>query len=215
MQCKECKHYVICLNDGEVCDKFEPRIVSKKSYIDPVTSILDYISRRDWRVAENANMPFSFANLLLTLSGKSIAEFWLKEVYHDLPIEEMHKCGFVHVHDLGLLTPYCFSYDTEVVTANGSSITLASLFAKGTNEVVLPHAKVRILDEDIFDHTGLTRAKVIVQYTQPKECIKIEANGSSIVVSEDHAVLIKRGDKFLLVRADEIQDGDELVFVGG
>ena len=41
----------------------------------------EYLSRQDWRVNANANQGYSLGGLILNVSGKVIANYWLSHVY--------------------------------------------------------------------------------------------------------------------------------------
>ena len=44
-------------------------------------SMDEYLQRRDWRVNANANQGYSLGGLILNVSGKVIANYWLSHVY--------------------------------------------------------------------------------------------------------------------------------------
>ena len=52
-----------------------------KTLIDVVKSIDEYVDRADWRVKANANQGYSLGGLILNVSGKVIANYWLSHVY--------------------------------------------------------------------------------------------------------------------------------------
>jgi len=75
-----------------------------------VTKIInDYTKQFDWRIAENANMAYSFPNMLLNLSGVMLAKYALENMYCEpMKAGEMHNKGQLHIHDLGgSIAPYC------------------------------------------------------------------------------------------------------------
>lgn len=45
----------------------------------------------------------------------------------------------------------------------------------------------------------------------PKPSVRIASEAGDLEVTEDHAVLVKRGDHFMLVRSDELRFDDMLV----
>ena len=74
----------------------------------------DYLHVNDWRVKENSTVSYSLGGLILSNSGAITANYWLNNIY-DKEIADAHKrCDF-HIHDLSMLTPYCFTGDTKVL----------------------------------------------------------------------------------------------------
>ncbi|MEE0026123.1 MAG: ATP cone domain-containing protein, partial [Atopobiaceae bacterium] len=53
----------------------------RETYIDVTSSVNEYLSRADWRVNANANQGYSLGGLILNVSGKVIANYWLSHVY--------------------------------------------------------------------------------------------------------------------------------------
>lgn len=45
----------------------------------------EYLSREDWRVRANANQGYSLGGLMLNVSGKITANYWLKAFARVLP----------------------------------------------------------------------------------------------------------------------------------
>ena len=76
------------------------------SSVDVASSINEYLSREDWRVRANANQGYSLGGLILNVSGKVTANYWLNEVYSP-EIGEAHREGELHIHDLDMLAGYC------------------------------------------------------------------------------------------------------------
>jgi len=220
--CNRCKNWIICDKDSPdvtSCSEFEEvdYNVSKEDLcIDPIQTVEEYISQMDWRVAENANMSYSLSNLLLTSVGKIIAEYWLTKVYGNSPIARMHKEGFVHIHDLGLLCPYCFGQDCMIELDNGETVTIKDLYDNYTTgpTLLVQDAIVRHVKDDLKVRQGNKFVKVlsIAKRTKPIQIVEIVLkNGKAIRLSLDHAVLVKRDDKYLLIPAKNVQSGDKLL----
>ena len=70
------------------------------------STIDEYLERSDWRVNANANQGYSLGGLILNVSGKVIANYWLNEVYTP-QIGLAHREGDLHIHDLDMLSGYC------------------------------------------------------------------------------------------------------------
>ena len=78
----------------------------RKQLIDVAASMNEYLSREDWRVQANANQGYSLGGLILNVSGKVTANYWLDEVYSK-EIGWAHREGDLHIHDLDMLAGYC------------------------------------------------------------------------------------------------------------
>jgi len=69
-----------------------------------------YLKKEDWRVHENSNMNFSLQGLNFYVSSSVTARYWLGKIYSPR-IREAHSNGDFHIHDLGILGPYCVGWD--------------------------------------------------------------------------------------------------------
>ncbi|WP_309995273.1 ribonucleoside triphosphate reductase [Caulobacter segnis] len=81
-------------------------------------SINEYLHRRDWRVNANANQGYSLGGLILNVSGKVVANYWLSEVYPAL-IGAAHRSGDLHIHDLDMLAGYCAGWSLRTLLTEG------------------------------------------------------------------------------------------------
>jgi ribonucleoside-triphosphate reductase len=86
--------------------------------IDSKQLVNNYLSRKDWKVQENSNAPFSFGALNKRLSGAVSEDYWLNEVYTP-EIVDAFKSGFFHIHDLSGLTLYCCGYSLQEIIMKG------------------------------------------------------------------------------------------------
>ncbi|QJQ94860.1 ribonucleoside triphosphate reductase [Halomonas sp. PA5] len=85
----------------------------------PVASTLEeYLQRADWRVHANANQGYSLGGLILNVSGKLIANYWLDEVY-PVAVGEAHRDGDLHIHDLDMLCGYCAGWSLRTLLNEG------------------------------------------------------------------------------------------------
>lgn len=83
-----------------------------------VDLIDQYLSEADWRVKENANVGYSLQGLNVYLTGALAAEYWLKKVYPP-EVQEAHRSGDLHLHDLGSLCNYCSGWDLQALLREG------------------------------------------------------------------------------------------------
>ena len=90
----------------------------KRAIVDAVSSINEYLDRSDWRVNANANQGYSLGGLILNISGKLVANYWLSHVYTP-EIGEAHRDGSYHIHDLDMLAGYCAGWSLRVLLEEG------------------------------------------------------------------------------------------------
>lgn len=77
-----------------------------------------YLERSDWRVNENSNVGYSLGGLILHNSGAVTANYWLRNVYPPEIAEAHRTCAF-HIHDLGMLSPYCAGHSLRQLIREG------------------------------------------------------------------------------------------------
>jgi ribonucleoside-triphosphate reductase len=53
----------------------------QRTLVDVASSMNEYLERADWRVNANANQGYSLGGLILNVSGKVVANYWLSHVY--------------------------------------------------------------------------------------------------------------------------------------
>jgi ribonucleoside-triphosphate reductase (formate) len=77
-----------------------------------------YLEVEDWRVKENSNMSYSLQGLNNYLSSTVIAKYWIARIYPE-KIAAAHFSGDMHIHDLGVLGPYCVGWDVSDLLLSG------------------------------------------------------------------------------------------------
>jgi len=88
-----------------------------KTHITP--NLLDeYLDQGTWEVHENANIDYSIQGLKAYIAGKAERIYWLEKVYPE-KIAELHKDGWVHIHNLSFLGAYCVGWDLEDLIRRG------------------------------------------------------------------------------------------------
>ncbi|MCQ2914910.1 MAG: ribonucleoside triphosphate reductase [Alphaproteobacteria bacterium] len=90
----------------------------KKTLVDVASSVNEYLERADWRVNANANQGYSLGGLILNVSGKIIANYWLSHVY-PAAAGEAHRNGDMHIHDLDMLSGYCAGWSLRALLQEG------------------------------------------------------------------------------------------------
>lgn len=86
--------------------------------VDVTSSINEYLMRADWRVNANANQGYSLGGLILNVSGKVVANYWLSQVY-PASVGRAHREGDLHIHDLDMLAGYCAGWSLRTLLTEG------------------------------------------------------------------------------------------------
>ncbi|MFV9475396.1 ribonucleoside triphosphate reductase [Advenella sp. RU8] len=92
--------------------------MSQESLINAQTSIDEYLSQADWRVNANANQGYSLGGLILNISGKMIATYWLNHIYPP-EVGQAHRNADLHIHDLDMLSGYCAGWSLRTLLNEG------------------------------------------------------------------------------------------------
>ena len=90
----------------------------KKNLVDVVASINEYLDRLDWRVNANANQGYSLGGMILNISGKMVANYWLNRVYPEA-VGAAHRNADFHIHDLDMLSGYCAGWSLRTLLNEG------------------------------------------------------------------------------------------------
>jgi anaerobic ribonucleoside-triphosphate reductase len=90
------------------------------SLLSSIDLIDQYLQLEDWRVRENSNMSYSLQGLNNYLSSTMIAKYWTTRIYPP-NIGEAHSSGDIHIHNLGVLGPYCVGWDLSDLLLSGFS----------------------------------------------------------------------------------------------
>ena len=122
------KAYILYRKQHENIRKMKATMLDYKKLVDK------YVNETDWRVKENSTVTYSVGGLILSNSGAITANYWLSEVY-DPEIAEAHRNADIHLHDLSMLTGYCFTGDTRIKTLDGNNYSFAEMVAKGIKNV--------------------------------------------------------------------------------
>ena len=91
---------------------------TKRAMLDVEGTMDEYLGRVDWRVQENSNVQFSLGGLILYISGKMTANYWLNNVYPS-EIKNAHSNGDFHIHDLGMFSGYCAGWSMRQLLEEG------------------------------------------------------------------------------------------------
>jgi ribonucleoside-triphosphate reductase len=81
-------------------------------------TIEQYLDHSDWRISENSNMTYSLQGLNFNVSSAIISRYWLNKIFPE-EIRLAHDSGLFHIHDLGVLGPYCVGWSLEDLIQKG------------------------------------------------------------------------------------------------
>jgi ribonucleoside-triphosphate reductase (formate) len=109
---KTAKSYILYRKKREEIRDVKNLLMDAESLVD------DYVSLDDWRVNENANMGFSLQGLNNHIVESITKKYWLNKIYRK-ELRDPHIKGDLHIHDLGLLAPYCCGWDLEALLHSG------------------------------------------------------------------------------------------------
>lgn len=91
---------------------------NEHAFINVISSIDEYLNRNDWRINANANQGYSLGGLILNMSGKMIANYWLSNIYPE-KIGMAHRNGDFYIHDLDMLSGYCAGWSLKTLLIEG------------------------------------------------------------------------------------------------
>ena len=91
---------------------------TRKTLVDVESSMNEYLQQTDWRVNANANQGYSLGGLILNVSGKVVANYWLSHVYAPA-IGRAHREADIHIHDLDMLSGYCAGWSLRTLLSEG------------------------------------------------------------------------------------------------
>ena len=91
---------------------------ARRSLVDVESSMNEYLQQLDWRVNANANQGYSLGGLILNVSGKVVANYWLNYVYPK-EVGQAHREADIHIHDLDMLSGYCAGWSLKTLLNEG------------------------------------------------------------------------------------------------
>jgi len=109
-------HYVALSKDRLAVPEIKQEVSSNK--IDILDLMSSYLKEETWEVHENANIDYSIQGLKAFITSKAEEIYWLEKVFPKA-VSDLHKDGFVHIHNLGFLGSYCVGWDLEDLIRRG------------------------------------------------------------------------------------------------
>ncbi len=178
----------------------------KGTFLDYKDLVNNYLNVNSWRVKENSTVTYSIGGLILSNSGAITANYWLSEIYDD-EIANAHRNADMHIHDLSMLTGYCFTGDTRIKTLDGKNPSFEDLVESGTKELW-----VFAFDAD---KNCVTIAKAInprVTRTT-NELVEITLTSGEIIrCTPDHLFMLRDGS---YMKAKDLEENTSLMSVFG
>lgn len=99
-------------------DQHQRLRANRSTLVDVASTVEEYVARADWRVRANANQGYSLGGMILNVSGKVVANYWLSHVYPP-EVGAAHREGDVHIHDLDMLSGYCAGWSLRQLLHEG------------------------------------------------------------------------------------------------
>jgi len=91
---------------------------ARQTLVDVQATMDEYLQQRDWRIQANANQGWSLGGLILNVSGKVVANYWLDHVYPP-EVGQAHREADIHIHDLDMLSGYCAGWSLRTLLHEG------------------------------------------------------------------------------------------------
>ena len=130
-------------------DQHERLRADRKTLVDVAASVNEYLEQKDWRVNANANQGYSLGGLILNVSGKVVANYWLSHVYAP-EIGRAHREGDLHIHDLDMLAGYCAGWSLRQLLHEG----LNGVPGQGRGGTAEAHVERRRADRQLPRHAA-------------------------------------------------------------
>lgn len=156
--------------------------------IDTTKTVESYLHNEDWRVKENASATFNLSGLIRYNSGAIVSRYWLNDIYTE-PIAQAHRNCYIHIHDLSLFAPYCFTGDTRIATLDGKNHSFEELVQANVKElwVYAYDRKNNRVVPALAINPRVTR--------EVSELVKVTLNnGKTITSTSDHLYMTRDGE---------------------
>lgn len=156
--------------------------------IDVTKTVESYLHNEDWRVKENASATFNLSGLIRYNSGAIVSRYWLNDVYTE-EIAQAHRNCYIHLHDLSLFAPYCFTGDTRIATLDGKNRSFEELVQANVKElwVYAYDRKNNRVVPALAINPRVTR--------EVSELVKVTLNnGKTVTSTSDHLYMTRDGE---------------------
>lgn len=109
----------------------------------------------------------------------------------------------------------------SIIEVNGEKITIKDYYEKNNNFILKDTFNrnfVKIVRNDLTPTVELKtrnfeykKIKYVMKHTVKKEMFKISVNGSSVTVTEDHSIIVKRNGRLFSVKPINILKTDKII----
>lgn len=176
-----------------------------KVVIEVGQSMEEYLEKSDWRVNANANSGYSLGGMILNLSGKVTANYWLSHIY-PAEVGNLHRNADMHIHDLDMFSGYCAGWSLRALLEegfNGSDNRINSAPAKNLQSAVnqminfLGTLQNEWAGAQAFSSFDTYLAPFVHKYSEEIKAELIEANAQFISEGERDAYVNKKTYKYV------------------
>lgn len=155
----------------------------------------------------------------LCITENSLKKYALNKVFSK-DVSEAHLMGKIHAHDLGQITKsYAFSLSTkvELICGNETVIkTLQEIYNENKDceeQINETQFEVIIHGYKIKDRGNIVDIERLVISKEKKKMFKFTTSCGEICVTKEHGCIVKRDNKYIIIRADEVLFDDKFVKV--
>lgn len=175
----------------------------KKYDVDAISTVDEYIDKSDWRVDANANQDYSLGGMILNSSGKVTANYWLEKHFSE-EANKAHRSGDLHIHDLDMLSGYCFTGDTKLELLDGTTPTFEELYKEGRTE----NLELFAYDEEKGDVVPAIGKDLRITRWEKEVAVVTLDNGKTVRCTTDHKWMLRDGS---YKEARLLEKGDSLM----
>jgi len=157
-----------------------------------------------------------------SLSETILKQYALQEVFSE-EVAEAHRTGMVHVHDLGYPARiYAFSGSTKLCVKAGDIIkemTMDELYDYVIDQPTTQMNETQRakscenLDLFVLDRNKWVKLNRVIYSDEVKDMVEFRIGGRVVKVTSDHGCVVRRGDKVIITRADEVKNTDKFMYV--
>lgn len=173
------------------------------------------------KTKENSNVVNNNPEAINMAVAEYVLKKWGFDSVFSSDVVEAHQYGFIYIHDLGsIMKVYALSGMTPVIAKYKGEIHTTTLKAlwetfdvpeKQLNDTQFEKS---LIGKDVFVRKGdswVAVERLVLSKEKKKAVDFIFSGGHRLSVTEEHAVPVKRDDRLLLVRADEVLTTDEVI----
>ena len=178
----------------------ERRRIAREGDINAIDIVDEYIIKKDdMAIHENSSTQYSMQGLNQHIFETVVAKKWLN-LYSD-DIKKAYDTGRIHIHDIGVLGPYCFTGDTKIYCLDGHHKSFKELCDLGIEEFW-----TFAIDASGNEVPALAKNPRVTRKNAALIEIELD-NGEKIKCTPDHHFMLRDGS---FKSASELQTNDSL-----